>query len=71
MKDRDPLCKFEGEIHVVLDHHDGDVARNRAQQLVNLVSLLDRQPGKRFVQEEQLGLLRQRHGDLDTAPLAI
>jgi hypothetical protein len=39
--------------------------------LLNVTALVDRQPSKWFVEQQHFRILRQRHGDLDTAALAI
>ena len=42
-----------------------------ASKLAHVAPLVRRQTGEGLVEEEQLRLLRQRHGDLDAPPLAV
>ena len=39
--------------------------------LLHVAALVDRKPGERLVEQQHLRILRQRHGDLDAAALAI
>jgi hypothetical protein len=71
MQHRDALGKVERHFHVVLDHHDGDVGRDRRQQLLHIAPLVDREPGKGLVEQQDSRALRERHRDLDAAPFAI
>ena len=67
----DALGELQRHVHVVLDHHDGDVARDRGEQALHVTPLVDRQAGERLVEQQHLRVLRQRHGDLDAAALAV
>src|SRR5919199_3576365 len=58
--DRDGLGERERDVHVVLDEHDGDVARDRADERLNVPALLARQPGERLVEEPQPRRLGER-----------
>ena len=71
MQERDPVGEIEHHVHVVLDHDDGDVARNPGQKPAHVAPLVRRQAGEGLVEQEKLRLLRQRHGDLDAPPLAV
>ena len=71
MQQRDALCELQSDVHVVFDHHDGDVARDAAQQRLHVAPLGDRSSGKRLVEQQHLRVLRQRHRDLDAAGAAI
>src|SRR5690606_41151081 len=61
-----------GEVEVVQDHHDGGaaVAVQVGQQVedLDLVAGVEERGG--LVEQEQVGLLGQRHGDPDALPLA-
>ena len=67
----DALGKAERGVHVVLDHHDGDVARDGVEQRAHGLALGLGEPGERLVEQQQLRLLRQRHGELEPAALAV
>src|SRR6185436_17772387 len=67
----DALGEVERHVHVVLDHHDGDITRDGADEVEDVATLLDREPGERLVEQQEPGLLSQRHGDLDPAALAV
>src|SRR6266576_1618175 len=71
MEHGNALCQIECRIHVVLDHYHGHIARNRGNQCFYRDALLERKSGKRLVEQQQLRLLRERHGDLDAALFAI
>src|SRR3569832_2112562 len=71
VQERDALGEFEGNVHVVLDHHHRDVARDAHETLVHVAALVDRETGEGLVQQQDLRLLRKRHGDLDAPPLAV
>ena len=47
MQQRDALGEFQRHVHVVLDHHNGDVARDCQQQLLHVAALVDRQARRR------------------------
>src|SRR5690606_39719382 len=61
-----------GEIEVVQHHDDGGaaVAVEIGEQVEDLDLVADVQEGGRFVQQEDVGLLRQSHGDPDALALA-
>ena len=59
------------DIHVVLDHDDGDLARNGGEELLHLATLVAGQAGERLVEQQHLRTLRQRHGEFDAAALAV
>ena len=44
MQERDAFGEFQRHIHVMLDHHDGDIARDSQQQLFYVPALVDRKP---------------------------
>ncbi len=55
----------------MLDHHDGDVARDGAEQGSHGLPFALRQAGQRLVEQEHLRLLRKRHRELEPPPLAV
>src|SRR5919201_3450340 len=67
----DAFGEVEGDIHVVLDHDDRHRAWDGADQPQHVAPLLDREPGEGLVEEEDPGILGERHGDLDTTTLAV
>ena len=71
MEHGDALGEVERHVHVVLDHDDGDVTGDGADEAEDVATLLDREPGERLVEQQDPGLLGQRHGDLDPAALAV
>src|ERR1035437_6409198 len=71
MQQRDVLGELQCHVHVVLDHHDGDVARYCQQTLLYIAPLIDGQAGERLIEQQHFGVLRERHGDLDAAAFAV
>ena len=71
MQERDAIGELERHVHVVLDHQQRHLARDRRQQPVHVATLVDRQSGKRLVEQQHFRILRQRHRDLNPSPLAI
>src|SRR5215467_11439534 len=71
MQERDPIGKVQRHVHVVLDHDDRYVARDRGEQLPHIAALVYRKTCKRLIQKQNLRVLRHRHGDLDPSPLTI
>ena len=71
MEHRDRFGEIERRIHVVLDHHDGDVARDLGKQLAHLTALFLAEARERFIEQEHLRLLRQRHRHFEPTPLAV
>ncbi len=67
----DALGDGTNEIHVVLDHHHGVLARERQQQLGGALDLLRRHAGDRLVDQQQLRLLHQQHADFEPLLLAV
>src|SRR5262245_603722 len=67
--DLDPELAYEG--HVVLDHDYGAVAVDLLEQLGGLLGLGVGHAGDRLVDQEELGLLRQQHADLQPLLLAV
>ena len=41
------------------------------QQLLHVAALVNRKAGERFIEQQELGVLRQRHGNFDASALAI
>src|SRR5438445_12918656 len=64
---RDASREAEHEIHVVLDDQDGDVARQRAEDLEDAAGVVRRHAGGRLVEQEHARLEAERDGDLDQA----
>ena len=67
----DALGKAQRRVHIVLDHHDGHVARDRGEQRADGLALGLGQSGERLVEQQHFRLLRQRHGEFEPSPLAI
>ena len=61
---RDPVGQREHRVHVVLDEHQRVLAAQRAQQLHHALRLVYAHARHRLVEQQQLGLRRQRHADL-------
>jgi hypothetical protein len=57
--------------HVVLDDDERDRGRETPQELRGLARLLRRHAGGGLVEQQELGLRGERHGDLDEAPIAV
>ena len=57
--------------HVVLDDDERHRGRQAAQEGRGLACLLRRHPGGGLVEQQELGLGGERHGDLDEAPVAV
>ena len=68
---RDAPGDRSNEIHVVLDHHDRVLARERQQKLGRALDLLRRHAGNRLVDQEQFGILHQQHADFEPLLLAV
>src|SRR5262245_42379379 len=71
VQDRDALRQVERGVHIVLDHDDGNLARYAGDQVLHRRALLARESGERLVEQEEAGLLRQRHGDFHAALLPV
>ena len=71
VQDRDALREREGNVHVVLDHQQGDGRIELLQERRHRVRLGGREPGGRLVEQEELRLAGQRQGDLELALLAV
>src|SRR5215475_5749334 len=71
MQKRDALGKLQCDVHVVLDHHNGDVARDRQKKILHVASLIDRQTGKWLIEQQHLRILCQRHRYFDSTPFAV
>src|SRR5262245_4318193 len=67
--DLDAELAHEG--HIVLDHDDGALAIDLFEELRSLPRLGIGHAGNRLIDEEQLGLLRQQHADLEPLLLAM
>src|SRR5574341_1801335 len=67
----DALGEGERHVHVVLDHQHGDLPWDGGEHRLQVAALLPREPGERFVQEEQARRLGQGHGDLEAPLLAV
>src|ERR1700732_2643041 len=55
----------------MLDHDYGDIARDAVEQYTHGLALGMGEAGKWLIEQQEPGLLRQRHGQLEPAPLAI
>src|SRR5262245_7010400 len=76
-RDRTPVVQGEHPVrdgahqaHVVLDHQDGDAEelRDVLDPEGHVLGLLDGEPGRRLVEEQQLGLRAERARHLDDLP---
>src|SRR5512144_511182 len=67
----DPLGEVERDVHVVLDHHDRDITGYACNQAEHVAPLLDGEPREGLVQQQDLGVLGQGHGDLHASPLPV
>ncbi len=59
------------EVHVVLDHHHGVLAREREEEFRGALGLLVGHAGDRFVEQQQSRLLHQQHADLQPLLLSM
>src|SRR5262245_24096343 len=59
------------ELHVVLDHQNGSILRDRPEKLGRLLGLLVGHPGHRLVDQQELRLLDDDHPDLEPLLLAV
>src|ERR1700732_1457994 len=71
MEHGNPFRQIECGIHVVLDHHHGHIPRNPDNQRFHSDAFLERESGKRLIEQQQLGLLGERHRDLDAALFSV
>src|ERR1700691_2274512 len=71
MQHGDAFGEFQCDVHVVLDHHDGHVAWDVADEAEHIASFFDREACERFIQQEHFRSLCKRHGDLDASALAV
>src|SRR5947199_8256298 len=67
---RDALGKGQRSIHVVLDHHDGHIARDGVEQRANPLPLSLGKTGERPVPHENLRAIGYRRCELAPAPPA-
>jgi hypothetical protein len=67
----DAVGQRKDRVHVVLDQQHGALALQAAQQLDHALALLDAHARHRLVEQQQAGIGRQRHGDLELALLAV
>ena len=67
----DALGEVQRHVHVVLDHHNGDIAGDaRRDGSTSRRSSIER-PAKGSSRSKSLGPLGQCHRDLDATPLAV
>ena len=59
------------ELHVVLDHDQGVALVEFGDQVDQPVDLLVGHAGGRLVEQDQVGLGRDHHGELDELALAV
>src|SRR5256886_13532107 len=71
VEDRHLGAELADEFHVVLDDQDGAVARDAEEQLGGARGLFVRHARHRLVDEEELGILRHHHPDLQPLLLAV
>ncbi len=67
----DAGAQFAHEAHVVLDHHHRAGLGDLLEQLRRLDGLGVGHAGDRFVDQQQFGVLRQQHADLEPLLLAV
>jgi hypothetical protein len=65
------LGHTQGDVHVVLDEDERDLAIEPEQELRQELPLAPGEPGGRLVEHQGLGLGRKRHGDCDLPVLAV
>src|SRR5216683_3595936 len=66
-----PFRQIERGVHVVLDHDHGHVPRNPGDQGFHRDAFLERESGKRLIEQQQPGFLGERHRDLDAALFSV
>ena len=71
MQHGDLAAELLDEAHVVLDHHQRVLARQRQEQLGGALGFLVGHAGHRLVEQQQLGVLHQQHADLQPLLLAV
>src|SRR5712692_3907870 len=71
VQDRHLASNLPDELHVVLDDEDRPVGGDRLEQPAGPRSLLVGHARDRLVHEEQLGILRDHHPDLEPLLLAV
>ena len=71
VQDGDTLGEGERDVEVVLDHDHRDPARDGGELVLDLAPLFLRETRERLVEEQHARLLRQGHGDLYAALLAV
>src|SRR6188768_1730284 len=65
MQDRHCAGNLADKNHVVLDDDDAVLARKTHKQLTSLVRLFVSHASRRFIDQEQLWVLRQEHPDFE------
>ena len=68
---RDVVGQPEQEFHVVLDHHDGNLALQTAHQLGQPIAAVAAETGRRLVEEQEFWSGGQGDGNLQRPALAI
>ena len=68
---RHPVGDGEHEIHVMLDEQQRMLARQVLQQRRHALRFFWSHAGQRLVEQQNLRIARQRHGDLELALLAV
>ena len=71
MHHRNDVADRLDETHVVLDHDQRVPALEPVEQLGGLAGLLRGHAGGRLVHQDQLGVLREQHPDLEPLGLAV
>ena len=73
MKDGDLAARGDlpNEYHVMLDHDDRVMTREREQQVPRAVRLFIRHAGRRFVHQEKLRVLREQHANFEPLLLSV
>ena len=66
-----PVGDGEHEIHVVLDQQHRMLARQALEQGGHALRFLRAHAGQRLVEQQDLGVAGERHGDLELALLAV
>ena len=71
MQHRHLHAELAHEMHVVFDHDDRMLAGDGLEQLRGVVGLGIGHAGDRFVDQQQLRILRKQHADLEPLLLAM
>src|SRR6516225_7625595 len=71
MKHRDDPGNHADELHIVLDDDEASADVDGPQQRYGAFDLVGGHAGRGLIEQDQLGVLRHRHADLDPLPFAV